>query len=587
MSVVRDGEILTARGYGSADTGLDGGNRTSVDGNETLFRIGSISKTVTATAVMKLVETGDVDLDADVNDYLDFTLPESSAPITLRNLLSHTAGFEEKLDGTIEPTGSTITLRDYITQNPPEVVYPTGSVPSYSNYGNALAGYIVERVSGVTFADFVQRNVLDPAGMGSSTFEQPLPERLQSRTAQGYADVSQPVIPFEFVGAAPAGAFSATASDMGRYMLAQLDDLPDGRMVLQPETLDLMHSPALDEDSLGTLASVPRMTLGFFDESRNGHKILGHLGDTQGFHSAMEIFPEDGAGIFVSMNSTGAGGEAGLIRAAVMDGFTDRYFPANGGADIVSSIDEQTSREHAALAAGTYETSRSAHSTFPSMVRLVGQTKVTALRDGSITITPGLEGGGPSHYRETAPWVWTEVGGVDTIAMRVDDGEVTTIGYASAFTLLRVDGPHDASLTVPVVVGSLAVLLLSLLVVPIGWLMRRWYSVPPVTNRIGRLLPVLTRVAAAAVMIAAAGWLTVLSGLLGYQAVPDALIRTVQIVQVIGVLGTVPAVLALVAAIRSRERLLRILGRLAVVLAFISIAVFSVVFQLISPDITY
>lgn len=153
-------------------------------------------------------------------------------------------------------------------------------MPAYSNYGNSLAGYIVERVSGIPFEEYVDRNVFDRLGMTSSSFEQPLPADLAGRVSNGYDNASSPPGYFEIIGTPPAGSMSASAPDMARFMLAHLGEPVGGTPILDEPTLDLMHQPALDATTLGTLAGAPRMTLGFFDESRNGRRILGHGGDT-------------------------------------------------------------------------------------------------------------------------------------------------------------------------------------------------------------------------------------------------------------------------------------------------------------------
>src|SRR5690606_9419985 len=175
VAVVHDGQVLTARGYGWADTGSAGGEPRPVDPDRTLFRVGSISKVFVATAVMQLVEQGRIDLDADVERYLDFPLPRAFAqPVTMRHLLTHTAGFEERIKGLIALDGPGPDLRETVAVDPPEQVFAPGTVPAYSNYGYALAGYVVERVSGVPFDAYVEQNVIRRAGMTSSTFAQPL-----------------------------------------------------------------------------------------------------------------------------------------------------------------------------------------------------------------------------------------------------------------------------------------------------------------------------------------------------------------------------------------------------------------------------
>ncbi|WP_198671504.1 serine hydrolase [Desertihabitans aurantiacus] len=364
VGVVHDGEVLISRGYGWADTGNGGGEPVPVDPARTLFRPGSVSKVVTATAVVQLVEQGQLDLDADVRGYLDFDLPLPRGAVSLRHLLTHTAGFEERIAGLIALDGAPVDLRRAVSTDPPEQVYAPGTVPAYSNYGNALAGYVVERVSGVRFEDHLRAAVLEPAGMTSSSFAQPLPPDLAGRVSLGYPDASAPAAPFEHVGEPPAGALSATVDDMSAFMLAQLGRPVTGEPLLGPEALELMHTPALDAGTLGPLAAGPQMTLGFFDESRNGRHILGHGGDTQFFHSHLQIYPDEGTGIFIALNSNGSGALDTIeLRDALMRGFTDRYFPGEA-APVAGGVEAAEALEHARAAEGSYRSSRSLQSTF-------------------------------------------------------------------------------------------------------------------------------------------------------------------------------------------------------------------------------
>jgi CubicO group peptidase (beta-lactamase class C family) len=586
VSVVHDGELVTARGYGWADTGADGGDPVPVDPEATLFRPGSVSKLVTATAVMQLVEAGDVDLDAPVADYLDVEVPTTfDEPITLRHLLTHTAGFEERVAGLIGVEGDPVDLRAALSTDAPEQVYRPGTVPAYSNYGNALAGYVVEHVSGERFEDYVAEHVLEPAGMSTATFEQPLPDALRDRMSRGYATADSPASPFEVVGVAPAGALSASATDMAGFMLAQLGE-PTGEPLLDPETLDLMHAPALDADTLGTLADGPRMTLGFFDESRNGHDIVGHGGDTNVFHSHLQLYPQERTGIFVSFNSSGEGAADTVeLRDQLMHGFADRYFPADDPAAApVPTVDADTAREHAAQAAGSYTGSRNMHSTFLAVLDVLQHTEVTAQDDGRILLTPGPGSTRPVLFEEVEPWVWQEVGGQQRIAARAADGQVEAISWQSAFTLLRSE-PANA-VAVPVLVASVAVLL----VTAVAWLVAavvRRVRRRPAPLREGRVLRVLTRVAAGAAVVALAGWFLVIQTVMGLQEVPAGPIRGLQVLQGLAVVGLVPAVLRLVGDVRARSGWRRVLASGLVLAALAGVAWFAVTYRLLAPSVSY
>src|SRR5205823_4035459 len=241
VAIVKDGQVLLAKGYGYADFAA----KKPVLADQTLFRPGSISKLFTTTAVMQLVEQGKLDLDGDVSEYLDFAIPKTyPEPVTLRRLLTHTAGFEETLKNLFVPSEDAMKpLRDYLVATMPVRIFPPGKVVSYSNYGFALAGYLVERASGEKFERYIDNHILKPLGMLNSTFDQPLPASLQSKMSQGYLVATKKPRDFEFVQAAPAGSLSTTATDMTRFMLAFLQGgTADGVTILKPQTVRLMES---------------------------------------------------------------------------------------------------------------------------------------------------------------------------------------------------------------------------------------------------------------------------------------------------------------------------------------------------------
>jgi CubicO group peptidase (beta-lactamase class C family) len=588
VTVVHEGRVLTSRGYGSADSGSTGAAPQPVDPRTTLFRIGSVSKVFTAAAVLQLVEQGRLDLDAPVQPLLDFPLPQRFEPaVTLRHLLTHTAGYEERIAGLIG-TGTPGSLRDSVAVDPPEQVFAPGTVPAYSNYGYALAGYVVERVTGTPFADHVTRAVLAPLGMTSSTFAQPLPPDLQDRLSPAYATASGPPQPFEIVNAAPAGSMTASTDDMGRFLLALLDGAPE---LLEPSTLALMQQPGLDASTLGALAEGRQMALGLFDESRNGRRILGHGGDTQFFHSHLQFYPDERTGVFVTLNSSGRGPLDTLeLRQAVLDGFADRYFPptAPGPAPAVPGT-----AERAALAEGSYGSSRTFRSTFLAAAPLLEpeeQVRVTAQPDGTLLFEPGPLSLHPAHYAEIAPWVWQEVGGQRILTMRVaDDGAVEAIGIEPAFTLLRTPPEREPATLLPVLLASAVVLVVGLVAWPAGAVLRRRYAVaaPAPLGRADRVATTLTRIATAAGVLALVGWALVIPAVGRLQDVPAPAIRAVQGAQLLALVGVLPAAVALVLALRRRAGAARVVGALAVLLALVGLGWVAAMSGLLQPSVSY
>src|SRR5215210_4401553 len=167
VSVVKDGKLFFAKGYGDAD--LENG--IPVDPERTNFRIGSLAKLFTWTAVMQLAEQGKLDLNADINSYLDFRIPDTyPQPITLKNLMTHTSGFEDRYyERLAKDPNDLMPPREWLISHMPARVSQPGDVAAYSSYGAALAGYIVARVSGEPYDQYIQEHILNPLGMVHTT----------------------------------------------------------------------------------------------------------------------------------------------------------------------------------------------------------------------------------------------------------------------------------------------------------------------------------------------------------------------------------------------------------------------------------
>lgn len=469
--VVKDGQILYKQGFGYSDVA----KRTPVDPDTTLFRPGSVSKLFTWTAVMQLVEQGKLDLDADVNQYLDFKVPAyDGKPVTLRNIMTHTSGIEETARGLITANpGDSITLEDYVKVIPTRIFAP-GTTPSYSNYATTLAGYIVQRVSGQSFDDYIDQHLFAPLGMRHASFRQPLPKSLQPLMSKGYKPGSDEAQGFEIVNPAPAGSLSASGTDMGRFMIAQLQNGVFGsNRILQADTAKEMHGTALT-----ILPPLHRMLLGFYEEDVNGRRVIAHAGDTQWFHSDLDLFIDDGVGLFVSFNSPGKEGVAGKLRTALFKSFANRYLP---GPRPEGKVDAATAKQHAQQMAGVYEVSRRSDDTFLSLVYLMSQTKVMANDKGSITVPSVTDlGGQPVRWIEIAPYVWRDATGSDRLAGKVVDGKVVRFAFepVSPFMVFdRVPWWKSSAWLMPALVIALLALLLTVLAWPVSAMTRRHYKV--------------------------------------------------------------------------------------------------------------
>lgn len=468
VTVVSDGDILLSKGYGYADIET----RTPVDPSRTLFRPGSVSKLITWTAVMQLAEQGRIDLDADINTYLDFDIPAIDGPVTLRHVLRHTPGFQESVKYLmLDSEEGFLELGEYLRGNVPEVLFPAGEVPAYSNYATALAGHIVAEVSGMSFDDYVEANIFEPLGMTRSTFRQPLPEGFDAEMSSGYMRASDgDPRPFEMVTPAPAGSMSATGDDMGRFMIAHL---AGGGPILGEDAARAMHTEADRK-----FPPLNAMTLGFYEQDRNGVRSVGHGGDTTLFHSNLHLYLDEGVGLYISMNSTGRNGASGRIRNALFEGFTDRYFPVE--ADERPTLD--TAAEHGRMMAGSYENSRVIRTNFLASVYLMGQIKVGLNADDElVTDFMRTPAGAPKRWREVEPFVWQEVGGADRLAARVEDGRVTgfsmePVSPFMAFT--PVPWQRSSALLMPLIGIALGALALTVVLWPVRAVVRWRYRAP-------------------------------------------------------------------------------------------------------------
>jgi len=465
VAVVKDGHVLVEKGYGDADVA----RKIPMDPEHTLVRIGSTSKLFTWTAVMQLVEQHKLDLDRDINDYLDFKVPSKTGkPITLRDLMNHRAGFEEGLKDVLAVDPHALqSTEQYLKAHPRPMLFAPGEVPAYSNYGAALAGYIVQRVSGERFEDYVARHILAPLDMQHTTFEQPLPEKFRSAMADGYRASSSEPHPYEFVVTAPAGSGAATADDMAHFMIAQLQlGRYDDHRILSADTARLMQTP-----SETGLPGFSTMAHGFFYDHHNGRVVIGHGGDTVVFHTELDLLPGENVGIFYDFSSRGKNDAVYAARELLFGEFMNRYFPAPAQAPMPTL---SSAPHDAQEIAGPYESSRRIEHGFLGFFYLLQQSSIGANADGTITAPPGPGGQTDATFREIGPQIWREKNGTRELALRDVDGVKTVIDSTDPTSVLQaVPFLRSAGLNVTVLLASVAVLFWSLVLWLVSPILRR------------------------------------------------------------------------------------------------------------------
>ncbi len=423
VSVVKDGKLFFSKGYGYADMAKG----VPVDPEQTIFPVGSISKLFTWTAVMQLVEQRKLDLDADINTYLDFRIPETYPQrITLKHLLTHTPGFEERLfefdalqATDLVPSGK------WLASHIPARVRPAGEIAAYSNYGAALAGYIVERVSAQSYDRYSQEHILGPLGMSYTTAQTPLPSELRAHASVGYTYVDGKFQAFpEYMAQlaiVPAGGIQASADDIARFMIAHLQggrysdaSIADAR-ILKETTAGQMHNTLYTADP-----RLPGTAYGFFDFSDNGQRTLGHSGGAHPFYTLLLLLPGQHLGVFVAYNGE-AGDALTLQHLGFQRAFFDHYFPAPAVKPM------QPPKDFAGRAGqfvGTYRVMEGSYTSFEKVMVLMGSTvEIANPRDGTLLLkTPW----GDWRFVEASPLYFRSVDGAFSILFREDHhGHIT------------------------------------------------------------------------------------------------------------------------------------------------------------------
>ena len=544
VAIVKDGAVVTERGYGFANVE----KRAPVDPKVTMFRPGSVSKLIVWTAVMQQVEARKIDLNADVNKYLDFNVTGMGGkPISMRELMQHTAGFEEHARGIISARNDLPTFEEILKAKVPARIFPPGSTPAYSNYGASLAGYIVERVSGEPFDAYLEKHIFQPLDMTHSSFQQPLPSALEPFIAKGYRLASAEAQPFEYIGPRPAGSMSSSADDMAHFMIAHLQDGEyHGNRILGAATAQLMHSSAY-VDGIGPL---DRMELGFFETNINGREVIAHLGDTDWFHTSLHLFLKDNTGLYASFSSTGKDGAVQTLRNQLFQDFADRYFPASIPHPVTAQVDAKMQAAHAKLMSGAWEVSRRASTDFLAGLSFLGQTKVGVNKKGELVLPFLGPNGTPRHWVEVSPFVWQDVNGHDRAAAKIVDNVPVrfSFDFLSPFEVFdRAPWYSSSAWLIPVFLVSLSAMLLTTLVWPAAAIIRRRYHAPLALDARSMRAYLWSRLGAVASVVALGIWALFLAlisedtGTLGGRL--DPLLVVAQLVSIVAFIGGFAAML--------------------------------------------
>jgi len=419
VAVVKDGQLFFTKGYGYADVE----NKIPVDPEQTIFRTGSVGKVITWTAVMQLIEQGKLDLDADVNTYLDFHIPDTySQPITMKHLMTHTSGIEDRWLGSLtSDAGELVSAREWLIDNFPGRVRAPGEAAGYSNYNAMLAGYIVARVSGEPYEEYIQKHIFDPLGMTHSTVQPQIPEELRTFAAKSYTYVDGAFQQFpDYLtqsAVLPSGFHQTSVTDMARFMIARLEggfygDASTEMRILKEDTARQMLTTLYTPDT-----RLRGTAYGLFDLSDNGQWVLGHLGYAPVMFTQLMLLPDQNLGLYVVYNSLGAR-EGGLADQYIgfQRAFFDHYYPA----PAVTPLQPQAGFvERAERFTGFYRDANS-HSTTPEKVQyLFGALEIRDAGDGTLVIPMGE--GLELRFVEVEPLYFRQVDGSFSMFFREDD----------------------------------------------------------------------------------------------------------------------------------------------------------------------
>lgn len=384
--LVKDGKVIFMKGYGYAD--LEKHIRVVPD--RTVFRVASVSKVFTATAVLQLAERGQLDLHANVNRYLKAFKVRDPYPqsVTSAELLTHSAGLDDSVFNLAarRPSG-VVPLGAFLANQMPPVMMPPGKIYSYSSFGIALEGYLVQEISGEPFDDYIGKNILQPLEMQRSGFR--LTPELDANLATGYEYhhgryTAQPI---DYFNIPPAVGLYSTVSDMAHFLIAQMEGGKYGeKRILSDAFIQEMHRRQFAED--------PRLagrTYGFYERYVNGQRAIGHGGNIRGFASLLMLVPRDHVGFFLVFNRDESRFEGDFIHS-----FFDRFYPeTNNVPDEPMRLSAADSQKFT----GSYRSNPYSRRTFEKLITLYWQFHITANPDGT------LEFHYPHHFKPPERWL--------------------------------------------------------------------------------------------------------------------------------------------------------------------------------------
>ena len=467
---VKDGKVVFEKAYGNSNKE----ENKEISTKDTTFELGSLTKMYTWTAVMQQVEAGKIDLNADIFTYLpdDFKnkLKEnliSDTPITMMHLINNTAGFEEKgFDITLSETKEIDnTLYDALIKTMPKQEYAPGEVMTGSTYCSALAGYIVECVTGMEFSTYVDQNIIQKAGMDTTTIiantknnasvndKKAIPYGLGDNGTFNQVD-------YMYANLYPAAGLVTNAEDFAKFIQSFTQTKQDKTSLLKQETIKQMMEKtyAINENAKG-------QCIGFYEYPSDLVKAYYHDGTSNGYSSMMTIVPDENFGVGILSNSSiSTEFLYGLTNLLIEDSSNNQKKEV--GSDSTVSLDDITNLSFTGA-------KRAYHNVLEFAGYFGNCSSFTKGDDDTLVIDN-------NKYKQVKPYVFQYVGTTEgneesvltkTVAKYIyfghnEKGEITKWGYGSSGSVEFVkddDVSAQSNLSLSILVMMLAALLCAIM----------------------------------------------------------------------------------------------------------------------------
>nr|WP_242069305.1 serine hydrolase [Paenibacillus dendritiformis] len=424
VAIVKNNQVLLDKGYGMANA-----EKRIPMTADTVVRIASISKSVTATAVMQLADQGRIGLDDNIEAYLGEGLKLNNPfkePVTVKHLLTHTTGFDyTDMDAKDIHTDfdQYTSMEQYLRERMPSVVRKSGEMFKYDNIANLLQGYIVEQVSDMPFEQYMENNIFKPLGMTHSGFV--LDPGTRSAMAVGYDSSGQAIAPYAYTPTiAPHGSMHSTSRDMARFMMAHLNGGElDGHRILSGTAAKEMH-----RFQYAIHPKKPNMTYGFeaaLHPLHNGRHVIEKAGDTDGFSSWMWLLPEEKVGVFIAYNTKNS-----HLRVEFMQAFMNRFFPE----ESANPVFLKPSRPELERFAGLYRDARKG----------MNLTRIAASDDGKLLVEDSV--GGKVEMRQIDRLLFIDDYGLTMAFKEREDGSIGYMMYLNPYSM-AVKTPEQSPIT--------------------------------------------------------------------------------------------------------------------------------------------